>query len=1052
MTKRFSHSTCLSLVILSFAWFIARPLLAQTSDLNIKGVVTESGTGLPLQQVTISVTSTGTSSQTDELGAFTINVPDLQVELIIDLPGYNKRNIFLNGRDFVNVSMVSERYRSLDNSYNTPLGSAVLKDETFAVTTLTSAELKLSKVTSFDQALQGKIPGMSVIEQSGMPGHRTFMNIRGISSLYAHSEPILFIDGMIHDYSYANNSLMEGFSLNPMDIVDIDDISDISVMKDGVSYLGAVGSNGVINVNTEQKGETSTVIKFSAYGGISVVPQKQDILDPTQFKAYFGEMLNSQGYNTGQVDAMYPWLKGIPPAKNYYKYNNNTDWQSEIFKPATLQKYHFFLKGGDDIATYNISVGQMTQQGILDNSSYKRFNLRINGKINITNKFSVTPNAKLSLADSYLPNLGYSTWKNPVLSAILMPPTMAPYARDEATGTQLPYLDNTVDSTRVFNVSNPTAIVNNASGTNRNYHFLSSVNAQYKFNEHFNVSTLVGIDFNNARENIFLPDIGIVQVDSASNSPGDFVNEFRSSQSHTTLTYTNKNTSGHSVVLNGGLRYMRNSYKYDRATDLNTPSDDFKSLGQGSKYSFLRTSTGDNRGLVWVSYFGSFNYNFRNKYFIDANLSYDGNSAVNKQNRYNLYPSVGGAWRLSSERFLNQATWLEDLKLRASYTVTGNMFSTIYDYSKLYYVSRRLNNLGSLSRELIPNQNMELEKKNTINAGLDLSMFKQVVNLHFDVFKSSVNNLIIKQDLPSTFGYTSYFDNGGKLEVNGMEIAADTRLQTGNLVWTLGGSVSKELTKIISLTFLNPDLKNTDIITSIEGAQFISSVGNAVNAYYGYKTNGVYASDADAAGMIGPKGVPMKAGDVRFIDISGPGNAKDNIIDENDKTIIGDPNPDLFGSIYTAVSFKSFELSAFFTYSMGNDVFNYMKYKAESMDSYDNQSTRVIDRWTTSNTTATIPRASFGDPSGNTVFSDRWIEDGSYLRLKQLTLNYNLPRLAGVYKGITIYITASNLLTFTKYTGYDPEFLYMNSPFYMGVDYGKIPQTKSFVVGLKLDL
>ncbi len=1040
MTKRHLYSTCLSLITLFFAINITQPLLAQTSEVNIKGVVTESGTGLPLKQVSISVSSTGKTADTDEKGEFTIDVPNLEAELNFNLPGYNVRNIFLSGREFVTVSLVSDAFRSFDNSYYTPSGAVPVKDAVYSVTSLTADDVKRNKATSFDQVLQGKVPGMSVVQQSGMPGSRTYMNVRGFSSLFGNSEPLLVIDGMIHDYSYASYSLMEGFSLNPMDVIDIDDIADISILKDGVSYLGSAGSNGVININTEQKAETSTVMKFSAYGGITMAPKKQDLLDAAEFKNYFGDMLNSQGYNAGQINTMYPWLNGGTSSEDYYKYNNSTDWQDDTYSPSAVSKFHFFLKGGDDIATYNISTGYLSHTGIYDKSAYTRYNLRINGKINITDKFSIVPNAKLSLADSKLANQGPSTWKNPMLATALKPSIMAPYTRDAATGITLDYLDDVGD---VFMVSNPAAITQNSQGSNRNYHFLASMTAAYKFNEHFNISTLVGINFNNSRENIFLPDVGMVQVDSAYNSPGDFVFEFRSTQNHTTFTYTNKTTSGHSILVNAGFRYMQNSYKYNLSTDLNTPSDDFKSLGQGSQYSFLRSTTGDNRGLKWVSYYGDFNYNFRNKYFVNANLSYDGNSAVNDANRYNLFPTVGVAWRLSSEGFLNESSWLEDLKLRASYSSTGNMFSSVYDNSKLYYTDRRMNGGGVLTREVIPNENMELEKKNTINAGIDLSVLKQQLNVHFDFFKSNVNNLIIKQELPKTYGYTDYYNNGGKLEISGIEISADTRIHFNEVIWTLGGSVSKELTQVKSLDFINPN--TTNIITTIDAAQFITSEGNAINAFYGYKTIGLI-SGAEAGKIMGPNGVMMQEGDIKFMDDG------DNIINEKDKTIIGDPNPQLFGGIFTAFAYKNFELSAMFNYSVGNDVFNYMRYKTESMSEYANQSVTVLDRWTPSNTSATLPRMAYGDPSGNTAFSDRWIEDGSYLRLGQLTLNYNLPPIQGFVKGVAIYLTATNLFTFTNYTGYDPDFSYMNSPFYRGVDYGKMPQTQSFIIGLKLDL
>lgn len=1046
MTNRFSYSTCFSILIFFMACISFQSGWAQTPGSSVKGIVLESGSGLPLEQVSISVSSTGISSETDESGAFTIEVPDKNAELLINLPGYNKRNIFLNGRDNITISLVAENISSFDNSYNNPLGTDLLKNAAYSVSAFNADKFKFSKGTSFDESLQGRVSGLSIIQQSGMPGSKTYMNIRGINSLYGNNEPLVFIDGMIHDYTSANNSLMEGFSNNPLEVVDMEDISDMTVIKDGLGYLGSAGSNGVININTEQKSETSTVIKMSAYAGMSMAPQSLDVMNASQFKNYFSDMLAAQGIT--DVDTRYPWLNGGPGSNEYYRYNQNTDWQKESFKPATLQKYHFFLKGGDDIATYNISTGFLKQQSMFEESYYSRFNLRINGKINISNKFSIAPNAKLSLGDSKMPNMGYSTWKNPMTASLVMPPVTGAYARDNETGIQLPYLDDVT----AFNVSNPAALIKSAMGLNRNYHFLSSVLAQYKFNNHFTLSNLMGINFNNARENIFLQDLGLVQVDSAANSPGDFVNDFRSSQNHATLAFNTKSKSGHAIVLQAGMRYMKNSYKYNKAIDLNTPSDDFKSLGQGSKYSFLRTSTGLDRGLVWVSYFGTLNYNFRDKYIIDANVSYDGNSALNESNRWNLFPSVAGAWRLSSERFLSGAKWLDEFKVRGSWSMTGNMFSSVYDFSKLYYTSQRLNSLGVITREVIPNNDLEQEMKQTINAGVDVSLFRQTLNFHVDYFESNVDNLVIQQVLDQTFGYTSYFDNGGKLKSSGVELSADIRLQAGDFAWTIGGSVTEQLTEIKSLEFLNADTKS--VLTPMDGmdpimggGHYITSVGNGVNAFWGYKTEGIFNDDATANQYIGPKRVAQAAGDIKYADLDG-----NHIINEADKMIIGDPMPDLFGGINTSLRFKNIELAAYFNYSIGNDIFNYVRYQTESMDSYANQMSSVVDRWRPDNHSTTMPRASFGDPTGNTVFSDRWIEDGSYVRLKQLTLNYTLPQVSGLFKGLTLYATGTNLLTLTDYSGYDPDFMYSNNPFYMGIDYGKMPQPKSFIVGVKLNL
>jgi TonB-linked SusC/RagA family outer membrane protein len=1013
----------------------------QIPGMVIKGRVFESGSGMPLRQVLVSVSSTGVSAQTDSVGAFTISVPDTKAELIIDLPGYNKRNIFILGRDSVNVSLVASEYKSMDNYYNSPLGVASLKDATYAVSILNAADIDMSKSTTFDQNSQGRISGLRIIEHSGRPDTRTWMNIRGISSIFGKNQPLLFIDGVIHDYDYTNLSLMEGFSLNPMDVIDIEDISDITFLKNGDSYLGSAGSNGVVNINTEQKSEASTIINISAYAGLSMVPKSQDILNAGEYKNYLNQILAEGGLSADQINNKFPWLNGNSSANDYYKYNNNTDWQKEIFTPGLLQKYHLFIKGGDEIATYNISTGYVKQNAIYENSSFNRFNLRVNGKVNITERFSVAPNAKLSLSDCYFTNQGYSSYKNPILSALSMPPNMAINAREPSTGVELPFLDDV----GAFDVSNPVAIVRNAVGTNRNYNFLSSINAQYKISPHLILSNLTGIDFNSSRESIFLPDLGIVQVDSAYNSPGDFACEYRSMQNHTTLTYSYQSPSGHSFEANAGLRYMKNTYKNVKLIDLNTASDYLKNLGAGTgSLNYLRTSTGDDRGLLWLSYFGYISYNYLNKYFFNTNLSYDGNSAVAKKNRYNFYPSAGFAWRISSENFLSQTDWLEDLKLRLSWSQSGNIFSTVYDYSKLYYTDARLTNIGVLTREAIPNEDMEIEKKSTLDIGIDISLFRQLTNLHLDYYIANVNNLIIAQQLPDSYGYTNYFDNGGKLKNSGIEFSADQRFQFGQFIWTIGATLSKQINKITDLKFINPAQDN--IVIKVEGAEYVISAGNAINAFYGYKTNGIYTDAAEASGVTGPNGVAMQAGDIRFVD---PDNNR--IINDNDKTIIGDPNPKLFGGISTSLSWKKFGLLAFFTYSAGNDAFNYVRYKGESMDTYNNQFTTVQNRWTTGNTYADMPRASFGDPTGNTVFSDRWIEDASYIRLKQLTINYALP-VTRFYKGMTAFVTASNLLTFTKYSGYDPEFMYINNPFGMGIDYGSIPQTRSFIIGLKLGL
>ncbi len=1011
--------------------------IQQTYAQKINGKVIESVTNKPIVSAAIIVPATGKYSQTDSLGFFSIEVPDENARITVQLPGYHARELFLNGRNNLKINMISDNVKSNDDIIQTPLGNYAVKDHNTVVNRVSARKMEFNGFTSVDQAIQGDFAGVQVISQSGMPGEKSWVNIRGLSSIYASNEPLIMIDGMIHFTHYANKMLIDGYTFNPMDIVDIDDITEISVFSDGLSYLGSAGSNGLIAIKTERESETSTSIQLNAYTGIAFNSKRLDVMDVSQYRQYFREINSENGYTNEEINTNWPWLNGGIASEGYYKYNNNTDWQNEIFEPAILQKYHVFLKGGDDVATYNVSTGLLKHKGTLSESSYFRYNLRINGKINITKKFSVAPNVKLSLSDSYLTKQGSDIKTNPILASLLKSPLMAPNKRDPETGKVLPE----VDDVGFANISNPVAIVTNGTGNNRNYHFVSFAKVKYVFTKNLSIESVTGLDFNNAREDIFIPDIGVASVNFIKNSPGAMVVEHRSTQNHTTIDYNKTLAEKYMFRFKAGTRIFANSFHYDKNIDFNTTTDDFRTVGGGSsEYRYEKILEGENTAMNWISYYGIIDLDISDKYYFATNLSYDGSSVTNKINRYHLYPSVSLAWRLSSEEFLRNSSVIDDLKLRASWSNTGNMYSGIFDYSKLLYSTRRLNKPGVIVRESIPNEDLDMERKMLINAGIDITLQNRSTNIKVNYYLSTINNLIMPQQLQSYYGYTEFYDNGAVMKGNGLELYIDKSFLVNNKVCMIGGTFNMADQKISKLNYINePDKPFT--ISRDGGVEYILKEDLPINTFYGYETNGLYSANSS---VIGPNGLLMQAGDIKYTDPDG-----NNIINDADKKVIGDPNPDFFGSIFGNYQFKQFVFSANFNYSIGNDVFNYTKMVSQSMNTYANQSTDVMDRWPSG---SEIPRSSLYDPTGNTVFSDRWIEDGSYLKLKDIAVNYDIQRKSKLYKKMTLYLIATEIFTLTKYSGYDPEFMYMNDPFYMGIDYGKMPHARSIIIGVKCEL
>lgn len=1001
---------------------------------DVTGTVSDAVSKEPVGQVLISVSGTSVSVITDENGNFAITDVAPDAVIIARHPNFVGQELFLHGRESLDIKIVPNDYKSNDDLIVTPYSDRKVREIPASLDYFSKRDIQNTSETSFARVIQGNAAGVRVNTLSGMPGASSIFAIRGPSSISGRNDPVVIIDGVLHEIHYPRESAIYGFVHNPLEMVDIDDIENITIMKDAQSYLGSLGANGAIVINTEEKKETSSAIRFHVYQGITVPSStRQSLMNSDQFSDYFSQQLASSGLSQEEIDSKFPFLVEDPDGL----YANNTNWQDQIFNSGWISKYHLYLKGGDDIGNLNMSVGYLNHNGIVENTKYSRFNIRINSKINITKRFTFIPNVKISSSDSYLMDQGPAEITNPILVANLKSPLTRPYSVSGSTNDE--YLNDVC----AFGVSNPLAITHNLNAQNKNYQFMASGNAGYAFSNKFSVSTVLNLTYNRSMDNLFIPNHGLVEMDSARNSMKVVVTDFRSVQNNFVMNYATDLNERSSLNLRLGNRIMRSTYEYDMGSDLNSPTDDFTTLGSGAEDQFLRETIGKYRELNLVSVYAIGDFSYMDKFFLNASVSMDGNSVIHANNRYNVYYSVAGAWNIAAghEGMLSR---FDELKVRASYGTSGNIFNDVYDYSRLYYEGRRITDIGVIVLSTVPNENMEVEKKSTINAGFDISTSGQRFNTRIDLYYGMVNNLIIRQQISPVYGYADIFDNSGQMENMGAEISADYRFRTGKSYWTIGLNASTMKNKI---TAIDQDASGGEpaLITEISDsrdhtvATLVTEVGGPMYAFYGYETDGLYTSSEEAGSVIGPNGVSMQVGDVKFVDQN-----EDGVIDDQDLETIGDPQPLVYGGFFASFSRGRLKISAQIDYTAGNEIYNYMAMKTRSADDFYNQHTDILDPQS--------PRIAYGDPSGNNVFSDRWIEDGSFVRLKNVTISYEIPTKNRFFQHMKVYLTGTNLLTFTKYSGYDPEFYYNSHVAGTGIDFGKIPFGRSVILGVNFEL
>ena len=1041
-----------SLVVLFVAFFVGTSTMigqVGTSDIKVSGTVVSVLTGNPLAGARLTLEG-AKPVMTEEKGLFTLIVTEKKISqgariLQVSAPGYATRKLYITGSKNLIIRMYEDGYKGVEEMIMTPFGMESTLNSAFAINSA-SPDLGSATATTPDVLLQGTVAGLNAVSRSGQVASGANMFLQGFNSLIATSQPMIVVDGVPFD-NYGFKSLISNYQTNPLSAIDVKDIETITVLKDGSGLYGGKASNGVILINSLKATDAATKIYASVNTGMSFKPMELPLLDATRYKSYLSDLLMTSGKTASQIQEL-PYFNQDKPVADkygrysgnadYYRYANNTDWQASTYEMAKNQDYYINIKGGDETALYAVSMGYLSQEGILSNTSYTRFNTRFNSDINISKKLQAHTNMAFSYGTRYMQNEGPGTTSNLLYNSFVKAPfTSANTFNME--GLASPNLE----SADVFGVSNVKAIANNMVLRNLNYRFTGSLGFDYDFSRNLKLSGLFGLNFNKDRERVFLPAAGMAHdtlVNAVvTNESKHRVERWFVLYTDAHLSYTKSFNAESKLTAHAGMRYQNSQTENDFALAYNSASDNFKSIGYGDAN--LRKIGGSLGEQKWMSFYGNADMVFANKYIASVILSADLSS------RYTgamVFPTISGAWLLSSEDFMRDVSAVTFLKVRASLGKTGNDDIGNYQQKK-YYTSQGLLGYYGLVLGNIPNSKLRPEVTTKMNLGVDAAFMDDRMHMSLDIYSHSIQDMITYSTAPAFSGFTSYLSNGGSMTNKGIDLSVYGRVISGEINWDLGLNISKYKNNVTRL-----DAGTME--TVMNGATVQTKVGQPIGVFYGYKTNGIYATQAEATTeglyiMNGAIQKPFSGGDVRFVNQNAGGE-----INAADRVIIGDPNPDVYGAILSTVTFNNFTLDMKMTYALGGDIYNYTRDVLESMSGYQNQTLSVLNRWRADGQVTSVPKATWGDPMGNSRFSDRWIEDGSYMRLKTMTLNYKVPMKSKFIESINVFVTGENLLTFTKYKGLDPEFSQSENPLYYGVDAAICPQPKAVFLGVKIGL
>lgn len=991
---------------------------------QVSGTVSDEN-GLPLPGVNVIEKGTTKGTSTDADGKYSIAVNE-GAHLVFSFIGYQTQEFRVDNQTEINVTMIEEM-TSLDEVVVVGYGTVKKSDLTGAVANVGEREIKATPIVDLGRALQGRAAGVLVTQNSASPGAPATIRIRGTGSVNAGNDPLYVIDGFPTDNIN---------SINPSDIASIEILKDAS----STAIYGSRGSNGVVLVTTKRGKSGKSTIDFESYYGVQSVRRKIPLLNAQQY----AEFINEARINGG-AEAYFDGSSDERPLPS--QLGKGTDWQDEVFRTAPIQNYQLTLSGGENKTRYALSGNYYDQDGIILNSDFKRSTLRANLDHDISSRVSVglSMQGAFTLSNAARTETDGGASSGVTNAAINYAPTFPVYNSDGTYYRNQGTLNGNL-------VDNPVGLANEITNEYLTNRVLANVFLDIEILKGLKFRTSWGADLNNWKSNFYATrqiGLGLGTNGTAAVSAG----MMRNGLNENTLTYHKTFQEKHDVTALIG--YTTQAYHTEsvqaNAINFNDDFARFNNLAAGATLQSPGSSASD---WALTSYLARINYSFADRFLATFTARRDGSSRFGSRKKYGFFPSGALAWKVINESFMKDQNVFSDLKLRVSYGLTGNQ--EIGDYSYLSFISNVRYPFGGANPVLqvggvpagISNLALGWEKNEQLDAGIDFAFFSHRLNLTADYYIKTTSDLLFSVNVPQTTGYSSSLRNIGQVENRGLEIAISSENIAGSAFqWSTDFNIAFNRNKVLALDG-RPEF--TDGAGSGHLVVFntvLMKVGEPLGNFYGRQVAGIFQSEEEVAAS--PQAATAKPGDLRYADLN-----NDGAINDLDRTVIGNGNPDFFGGLNNTFTYKGIELNIFFQGSFGNEILNFGRFDLYNLNGNNNQSADVLQRWTPEHPSNTIPRANiFG---GNRILSSFHIEDASYVRLKNISLGYQLPEhIFGPLpiQSVKVYVAAQNWLTFTKYKGYDPEVSrFGSSSINQGMDYGGYPASKTLLVGLNIKL